>query len=45
VHALEPLRDVDTLADLRAAWPALKGRLAGSAELLRALARATALPG
>jgi len=45
VHALEPLRDVDTLADLRAAWPALEGRLAGSAELRRALAHAAALPG
>jgi uncharacterized protein len=45
VHALEPLRDVDTLADLRAAWPALEGRLAGSDELRRALARAAALPG
>ena len=34
VRQLETLRDVDTLADLRAEWPALEGRLSTRPELL-----------
>ncbi len=45
VRRLEPLRDVDTLADIRAVWPALEPRLARRPDLRRALARALALPG
>jgi rSAM/selenodomain-associated transferase 1 len=42
---LEPLGDVDTLADLRREWPALAPRLAGRPELRRALEHALAHPG
>jgi rSAM/selenodomain-associated transferase 1 len=44
VRQLEPLHDVDTLADLRAVWPRLEPRLATRPELRRACARALALP-
>ncbi len=45
VRQLEPLRDVDTLEDLRREWPGLERRLATRPELSRALARALRLPG
>jgi hypothetical protein len=45
VRQLETLRDVDTLADLRAEWPVLEGRLAQRPDLSRTLARALELPG
>ena len=45
VRQLEPLRDVDTLADLRGEWPSLEARLAARPELRRTLARALGLPG
>jgi rSAM/selenodomain-associated transferase 1 len=44
VRRLEPLRDVDTLADLRSEWPALEARLGARPELRRSLARALGLP-
>jgi rSAM/selenodomain-associated transferase 1 len=44
VRRIETLRDVDTLDDLRAAWPALEARLGSRPELRQALARAAALP-
>jgi rSAM/selenodomain-associated transferase 1 len=44
VRRLETLRDVDTLDDLRAAWPALEPRLGSRPELRQVLARAAALP-
>lgn len=44
VRRLEPLRDVDTLDDLRAEWPALEPRLTSRPKLRQALARAVALP-
>lgn len=45
VRQLEPLRDVDTLDDVRAVWPQLGPRLASRPEMRRALERALALPG
>jgi len=45
VRRLEPLRDVDTLADLRSEWPVLEARLGARPELRRSLARALGLPG
>jgi len=45
VRQLEPLRDVDTLADLRGEWPALDARLRSRPGLRRTLALALALPG
>ena len=45
VRQLEPLRDVDTLEDLRAEWPGLERRLAARPQLLRVLGRALGLPG
>ena len=45
VRQLEPLRDVDTLADLRGEWPLLEARLSARPELQRTLARALGLPG
>jgi glycosyltransferase A (GT-A) superfamily protein (DUF2064 family) len=40
VLELEPLRDLDTLDDLRAEWPAVKNLLAHRPELCDTLARA-----
>jgi rSAM/selenodomain-associated transferase 1 len=45
VRQIEPLRDVDTLADLRGEWPLLEARLAARPDLRRTLARALGLPG
>lgn len=45
VRQLEPLRDVDTLADLRAEWRLVERRLASRPALLRSLTQALALPG
>ncbi len=44
VRQLESLRDVDTLDDLRAEWPALEPRLASRPELLQVLARRIGVP-
>ena len=45
VRQLEPLRDVDTLEDLRGEWPRLERRLSTRPELLQSLGRALGLPG
>ena len=45
VHALEPLRDVDTLADLRAAWPALAGTPRGIGRAAPGAGARDGLPG
>lgn len=42
VRLLEPLRDIDTLADVRAEWPLLKGVLASRPELAAAIETALA---
>jgi rSAM/selenodomain-associated transferase 1 len=45
VRQLAPLRDVDTLEDLRDEWPWLERRLSTHPELLGAIGRALGLPG